>query len=83
MTVPNGTQFYCGTGFITVVSWILNSELLYVFGALLCMRDARLRATQGTDEFSHPSTFGRQSSIVCSTAEFLLHIPIQFRRNSQ
>jgi hypothetical protein len=69
----NGNGFHFENGFINVVSLTLNSELLYVCDAFLCVRDARRRATQSTEEISHPSTFGRQPSIVCSTAEFLLH----------
>ena len=62
----------------------LNSELLYVCARFSVLALCPQRARQRAPEFSHPSTFGRQALIVCSTAEFSVKVHSKIlRRNSQ
>ena len=76
---------HCNQGFIANSVLTLNSELLYVCSRSLALELRSQHARLRTPDFSHPSTFGRQALIVCSTAEFSrqkVYFP-NLRRNSQ
>jgi hypothetical protein len=63
----------------------LNPELLYVCARYSVLAFSPKCSRQKAHELFHPSTFGRQALIVCSTAEFSLQSTFHsnFRRNSQ
>jgi len=76
--------FHCSQGLIASLVWTHNSESLCFCGLTPGVNASNLR--RRTHEFSHPSTFGRQALIVCSTAEFSLqnaNFREKSRRNSQ